>query len=187
MTPLPPEDCPIQPLLHCKAAAPGAGSLSLGVRSGSPQRSKATWQWNQGAGTAMAELGDPTVSTNYRLCVYDGDQALVANLQAWGGIAYNGRPCWTAKSDGFSYRCPGILPSGITSLSIKTGADGVARIVLKAKGPNTLLPTLPLSQAAGSVVAQLINNSTNICWQTTYSAPTKSDPSSTTKWSDRND
>ncbi len=186
-TPTPPDDCPSAPQPNCKAAAPGAGSLSLSARSGSPQRSKATWQWNQGAATTMEELGDPTASTNYRLCVYDGDQTLVVNLQAWGGIAYNGRSCWTAKADGFRYRCPGILPSGITSLSIQTGASGLARIVLKAKGANVLLPGLPLSQTTGSVVAQLINNSSNACWQTTYSSPTKSDPTSTTKWVDRND
>lgn len=186
-TPIPPEDCPSQPLPYCKAASPGAGSLTLSGRTGSPQRSKITWQWNQGAATTMEELGDPTTNTNYRLCLYDGDQTPIANLQAWGGIICNTRSCWTAKPNGFNYRSPGILPSGITSLSIQTGTDGLARIVLKAKGPNVPLPELPLSQASGNVVAQLINNSTNACWQTTYSAPTKSDPSSTTKWVDRND
>jgi len=151
-----------------------------------PAKSKLAWKWSKGASTALTDLGNPTVATDYRLCVYSGSGDLLSLTATAGGMC-DDKPCWKATKAGFVYKNKAGSATGITGLTVKSGVEGKAAVSVKAAGINLSVPPLPLSQTPSPVRVQLINSSTNVCWGASYSAPPKSDPALTTKWKDKND
>lgn len=185
--PTPGPNCPATPPLDCKGAETGKGSLSL-VRNDDPGKNKLDWKWVRGDLTTVTELGDPTTTTDYSFCLYDGNDALVAAQLIPGGADCDGDPCWKQTSKGFTYKNRSGVPDGIKALtlSIGKGTAGSAKIALKAGGENFDVPGLPLAQAPGAVRALLTNDSTN--WCASYSIPAGGkDPANTEKWKDKND
>jgi hypothetical protein len=57
--------------------------------------------------------------------------------------------------------------------ALKSGIDGKAKIIVKGKGANVEMPTLPL---APPVTVQL-QATTGECWEAVYSTPSKNDAS----------
>jgi hypothetical protein len=79
-------------------------------------RDRLTWKWVKGAATTPADFGDPTLATDYRLCVYDatGDgAALIAAADIPAGGTCAGTPCWKATTRGFRYRDKAATPDAI--------------------------------------------------------------------------
>jgi len=144
--------CNPTPLTGCKTptAAPGAVFL---VKNNSPDnRDLLLWKWLKGESTVAADFGDPTTSTDVRLCVFD-DGELVAGALAPAGGSCAGKPCWKATGDrGFKYKDKEQTPTGLKVLKLKAGETGKAKIIAKAKGELVNLPGLPLS---GPVLVQL--------------------------------
>ncbi len=182
-TPLSP--CPAIPPVGCKTATPGKGALALGRKVGNPAKNSLQWTW-KGQATTLGELGTPTASTDYRLCVYDGATDVIFDLPVVGDGMCGTKPCWKASSKGFGYKNKLGNAGGVTELALKSGADGKAALKLKAKGASLLLPTLPLVQTPDPVRVVLVNEDTSLCWTAAFSAP-PSDPSSTVKWKVKND
>jgi hypothetical protein len=111
------------------------------------------WKWSN-ASTLFGELGSPTSTTSYALCVYGGNTRL-ATLSAPAGSK------WTQRSRGYRYADPTRMPSGIELLDLRAGTN--ARMLLKGKGPSLERPLLPVTQLP--VRVQLVS-STGACWET---------------------
>jgi hypothetical protein len=143
-------------LLHIKASHTGQDGSSL------------TWKWLKGPAVAKADFGVPTAEdgTNYALCFYDGDRALVAAAQIpAGGVCGGERACWRKRSSGFLYAGRGTNPDGIESLILRAGTDGA----LTARGGGTGLnrPVLPVQRLPLTVE---LKNGNGDCWSASYAA-----------------
>lgn len=161
--------------------------LTLLKRVGDPTRSRLVWTWPNGESTHLAELGSPTTTTDYRLCIYDGTDTIIMNALVPAGGICGTRLCWSQTSTGFRYRNVFATPNGLTSLVLKAGPAGATRVIAKAKGANLAMPTLPLAQSPGPVHVQLINSTTPACWSASYTAPARTRPTDTAVWRDIND
>jgi hypothetical protein len=78
---------------------------------------------------------------------------------------------WKTAGTGYSYRSKTGAPFGITSLTLRPGAAGKAKLALKGKGSVLTVPPLPLAQDP-SVTLQL-KSSTGACWSQTYATPAR--------------
>jgi hypothetical protein len=143
------------------------------------------WTW-KGQETTLVELGDPTATTPYRFCLYDGGTDVLVDLGAPAGGACGTRPCWKASSKGFGYKNTLGTTAGLTEISLKSGATGKAALKVKAKGASLGMPALPLIQTPNPVRVVLTNEASGVCWEALFSAPPKN-PSSTVKWTVKND
>jgi hypothetical protein len=131
--------------------------------------------------TAIAAFGDPVLhaSATYRVCLYDASGNAQPLLEAHvppGGACGN-RLCWKATTaPGFVYRNRAGTPDGITTLTLKAGVTGRAKVQATAKGTNLLTPALPLTLP---VTAQLVivDGVSSECWQTTFTTAKVNDPS----------
>ncbi len=166
VTPVP-DPCTAAPAICRKPVVARRSKVSLLDRP-DDAKDRLTWTWGAGAATTLAELGDPTTSDAYALCVYDG-AALRATLLVPAGGTCGTKPCWRAASNGFRYRNKGAAPSGVTELILHTGATGKARIQAKGAGPLLALP--PLSAFATTLKIQIRNRTTGLCWGATYVPP----------------
>ncbi len=161
----------------------------MSVRSDDPTRNKIAWKWSKGALTTTAELGTPTTTTSYLLCVYDGTDAPILTLSIPAGGTCGDKPCWKETSSGFSYRNKDGDPNGVKGLSLSVGRElpGTAKISLKGGGADLPIPTLPLVQAPDAVRILLINDAGSASWCASYSTPAATDPLSSARWKDKND
>jgi hypothetical protein len=177
--------CPEVPPSGCKAATTGKSTLSF-VEGDPADRNAASWIW-KGAATTLDELDDPTTTTSYLFCTYEGEDDVAAGFRiAAGGTCDGGKDCWTALSSGFRYKDRDGSSFGLTSLQMKAGEDGRALIKLKARGAALDEPSLPLTLVPGGVRAVLINEESGDCWEATFSTPL-TDPADPTKWKARGD
>src|SRR4029077_5215187 len=118
------------PRVDCRTpVAAGAAALTLRNRDGETKDTLA-WKWGKGAATDLTDFGDPTTTTRYDLCLYDGTSTFVAGAAAPAGGTCAGRPCWRAKSGGYRFTQKDLVPNGLGSLDLKSGVAGKARIVL---------------------------------------------------------
>jgi uncharacterized delta-60 repeat protein len=123
----------------------GRGRLQL-KRGSTSARDTLTWTWRKGVATPAA-LGDPTTTTDYALCVYDGGtNALLYEESAYAGRTCGTRACWLPRgAAGFVYVDRGGSADGVTKVALKSGADGKSAAMLRAKGERLTLPVLPLA------------------------------------------
>lgn len=147
----------------CKAAGK---SLLLLKNDATDGKDKLVWKWKNGAATTLAELGVPTGTTNYTLCLRSG--------LASASVALPGGAKWQASgSTGFKYGDSTGAPNGAQKALLKSGAGGKAKAQVKGKGvnlPDTLVPALTLP-----VTVQLVNDSNNTCFEATYGVALKND------------
>ncbi|HVO25695.1 MAG TPA: trypsin-like serine protease [Candidatus Margulisiibacteriota bacterium] len=141
---------------------------------GQPSTSdKLTWEWWRGSATDKQEFGDPLSTTNYDLCVFEetaGSTELLMSEHVGASATCGSKPCWKSSKTSFTYTDRKLRNGPISSLFLKAGVDGKARITLKGKGTGLGLPALPLQNA---VTVQLSNGAA--CWQGHYENPTRND------------
>lgn len=174
--------CAIEP---CFAAAPCTTAAASGIRvkdSATPSKDQVSWKWKKGTIDA-ADLGDPTSSSTYELCVIDdGIPALVFTIPA-GLTCDGGDDCWKMLGQlpspkGYKYTNKATSSEGVSSLLVKTGA-GKASIGFKAKSvqlslPGPVLPTQYFAQAS-NVTVRLRRLDGTACWESAYPTSTKND------------
>lgn len=162
--------CGPRPRTGCKKPARSGRALlkvSDGTRDG---RDVFTWRWLKGAGTFREEFGDPTVSTGYSVCVYDGVAGVLTPVLEFtvpGGATCGATPCWAETNAGFAYRSRGDL----RRIILREGVGGRSSIEVEAKGPDLLPVGLPFDQSP-KVVVQLVNDA-GACWDADFSAPSR--------------
>lgn len=162
--------CPPAAASGCKKpTVSGKGSLQM--RDRTPDSSdRFGWKWIKGEATTTADLGSPTTSTSYALCVYDGTGGLVTSANAPADGVCDGKPCWKATGSGFKYRKRDLSGSGTVNtfqIIVKPGASGKAKLIVTGKAGVPAIPRLPI---ALPVTAQLVNGD-GTCWQATFSSP----------------
>ncbi len=110
-----------------------------------------SWSWHQGEETTLADLGDPTVDTDYALCVYDGAATAQTELEApapgtdslvLGLDAPSGRG-WVESffSAGFDYFHVGNL-DGLNTIHLEPGDEGEAHALVIGSGAGLGLDAL---------------------------------------------
>jgi hypothetical protein len=158
----------VQTRTDCQVPADARGSL-LDVRAGATA-DKVKWRWGSGSGIVAGDVGDPRLTADYALCVYEdagGSDALVWDdtLDALG--ACTKRPCWdkTEKVGGpqFTYVDRPAKKSKVKA-KVRAGAGSRGKISLKGTGPELALPTLGLTLP----VRAEFRSSTGACWAATY-------------------
>jgi hypothetical protein len=174
----------------CTRALAGKGFLLLKKNAGDSTGGVLFWKWAKGPAT-FSEFGLPVVSTDYRLCVYDGADLLRMNMFVpAGGICARGKPCWKANgmndSATYKYKRKDGAFNGITAILLRA-PQGTASILVKGRGPFLSMPRLPLVQTPSPARVQLVNSTTSTCWEATYSGPALTAPAATEKFKDTND
>ena len=150
------------PAASCRAAAKSL--LLLKNNATDDRKDKLVWKWLKGAETTMEDLGLPTGTTNYTLCLYAGPDSAAVALAA-------GSSWQAAGMTGFKFKSG--TPDSAQKALLKSGSAGKAKALIKGKGvdlPDTLAPALPLP-----VTAQLVNDTNGVCFGTVYYGATKND------------
>jgi cysteine-rich repeat protein len=161
--------CGPAPQAGCKRPiAPGASKIQL--RDKTPDTGDAVgWKWLKGAATTFAELGAPLTTTDYLFCIYDAGRGLVSSARVPAGRLCAGKSCWSAGLTGFKYKDRDATPDGVTGLTLRFGAAGQSKIMLKGRGVPLQTPSLPMIPP---VTVQL-RNSDGSCWEAVYGTPLK--------------
>ena len=140
----------------CKAA--GKAILLL-KNNADDSKDKLAFKWLKGSETMLSELGTPTGTTNYTLCLNAG--TTTASVLLPGGSK------WQASgTKGFKFKDPTGAPDGAQKAVLKSGAAGKAKALVKGKGselPDSLIPALPLP-----VTARLVNDENSTCFEVVF-------------------
>ena len=132
---------------------------------------KLIFRWLHGAATTSGDLGDPSTSTTYAVCVYEdteGTPTKVLDAVAPVGGLCGSRDCWKRLGplppSGWNYTDRNATPHGLTKIVVKAGGAGSAKLLAKGKGGRVAPPALPLTLP----VAVQVVNSDGTCWTATY-------------------
>ncbi|MCW5890059.1 MAG: hypothetical protein KIT14_05850 [bacterium] len=129
--------CVAAPRLDCRLAdKPEKGALQFtdGIP---PSKDIVKWKWPAGSATTLADLGNPTATSDVTLCVYDQSTPttqLVFRATAPAGGLCGSRPCWRGRASGFDYNNGAATGDGLVSMKLKSGNAGKAKMLLKGKG-----------------------------------------------------
>jgi hypothetical protein len=152
-TPTPPADlCGAAPRLDCRESTRSRGAFLLIKDRPGQNGDRLLWRLSNGEATSISALGDPFLGlTSYRYCFYDesgGIPSLVSEAEMPAGEYCGSKACWKRlpNDKGFVYADPLGTPDGVTKLVIKTGAEGRAKLLFKAKGFLFAIPPLALAQ-----------------------------------------
>jgi hypothetical protein len=141
----------------CRTAA----KASLIVKDNDPDSKDAvSFKWLNGDLLDSSELGDPTTTTEYTLCIFDG----VGKLQLSAGVApgglCDGKPCWTTKPRGFGYKDGRAADHGIGTIKLSSGVATKSAVMVKGVGAALPDPVLPLTEP---VTVRVVNDETGVC------------------------
>jgi hypothetical protein len=125
----------------------------------------------------VSDFKDPVGgSATYRVCIYDSSanpQPLQEAALLPGGTCGTAA-CWKllgsiAVPKGYKFKNKVGNAAGLTDAKLLAGVTGKAKVQVKGKGVNLVMPTLGLTVP---VTVQLLidDGMTTECWQTTFSA-----------------
>jgi hypothetical protein len=161
----------------CRHAGAGASSVKIRDQAGSSKDAFA-WRWSKGDETNLVDFRDPLHGSNdYRVCIYDGSTHSQPLMEAEipSGQSCGTARCWKAtEKTGLKFGSKLGIPDGITSLTLKAGAAGKAKLAVAGKGRNVDLPSLPLTPP---VTVQFLVNDGRLrqCWESVYGSPSRND------------
>jgi hypothetical protein len=166
--------CGATPRAGCRQVTVAEKSLLLLKNKTDNSKDKLVWRWVKGAATVLTDYGDPINSTDYAFCAYDATSNVPARVMnvvvPHGGTCAGGQPCWRATgTKGFKYKDSARTTGGIGKIILKVGPAGKAKVLVKGKGANLPVPSLPLDDDT-HVTAQVVN-SNGQCWTASFPAP----------------
>ncbi|HEY2773556.1 MAG TPA: prolyl oligopeptidase family serine peptidase [Candidatus Binatia bacterium] len=164
--------CDVGPRSDCRRSVK-TGAARLSIASGAvPGQARLAWKWLAGEATTATDFGEPTASTSYALCVYDGNgQALSQAVLPSNDDCASGT-CWRSGSRGLTFASATGEPSGISDARLMAGDDGKASIAIDGHGALLQLPPLPASNLP--LVVQLQSND-DPCWESDFASATRND------------
>lgn len=131
--------CVPAPAAGCKEPQPELGVLAYASPSvNQPHTLK--WNWRGADATTAAELGDPTTTTSYAVCIYrriglTEDLGLVLTAEAPAGAMSGTRRSWSVTPKGrIRFRSGTGNSDGLTEISVAPGTSGQARLLVRGKG-----------------------------------------------------
>jgi len=132
------------------------------------RKDKIYWKLARVDAVDAQELGDPTVSTAYALCLYDsrpGGPSPTTSLLVTEGAA------WKGVRRGFKYGDKAAASDGVQVVKLLHGSDGKAKAQVRARGGNVPMPDAAAADSllatAPQVVVQLVNDA-GTCWTSTF-------------------
>jgi hypothetical protein len=154
------------PHLDCRAA----GGASITIRN-SEQNSRdlVDFKWTKGAAVELFELGEPRATTDYTLCVFDGNGRLKLSASVPAGGQCGDNDCWKATGKGYQYADKLRLADGVGKIKLASGVAGKSQVQVRGQGRFLSPPTLPL--AGGTTRVQVINDETGVCFDAQFTAP----------------
>ena len=149
--------CQPVPRTNCRTAL--KSRVLLIDNNGNDTKDKLSWKWGAGQATTLADLGVPTGTTNYALCIYAAgslieEPEIAADPFLW-------QPSGTR---GYKYKDPAASSDGIRKVGLTSGPDLKAKMLVKGKGINLPDPALDLPLP---VTVQLVNSS-SVCFEGVY-------------------
>jgi len=155
-TPTPLPVCIFGPRSGCRTA--GKSLLLVDTAAG---KKKLTWKWLKGLEAVDASaFGDPTAATRYVLCIYMGGFPTEV-------VVPPGSP-WDTAGSGFKYSDDGASQNGVQRVSLKPGAAGKSKILVKGRGA-----ALPVPPSLGVPALVQLVNSDGECWEAAYNTVLK--------------
>jgi len=142
----------------------GAVSAGLQIRDNSNfflDALKFSWK---GGPVLLADLGNPTATTRYELCVYDASGVKMAlGVQPGAGWSFVGSP---SRPRGYQFKDRSGLQAGVNNIRLTGSSVTNASLKLKAKGP--YLPDTTLH--FGLPVTAQLYASDGSCWDAAFGA-----------------
>jgi hypothetical protein len=159
----------VQARTDCRAVLVSEAS-QLALRDGTVATADSVvWKWRKGQASDLVDLGNPLASTDTSFCVFDslgGADRLILSATAPAGTG------WQANGpQGYSLKNPTGTPHGLTGITMRAGAAGRSRMLVKGRGANLGL-TLPALGLTAPVKAQLQVKG-GACWGAVYGAHVK--------------
>lgn len=173
--------CAVGPVNGCKLPIESVRS-KLAMKNRTPDDGDVLeWKWLKGEETVTADYGDPVLTTDYRLCLFDlsGETpALFTQVAAPAAGNCTSKPCWKGLGKvpgikGYRYNDKEATPDGLKGMTLTPGTDGNAKVVLKAQGENLALPLAEVPVPLPIKVQLQASNGT--CFEETYSTAEKND------------
>lgn len=164
-------DCPTLPVAAASCfESTVAGGAALIIKDNGD---KDSFLWKLVKGPLVdkaADIGDPSASDDYVLCLYD-EAAMIPELVSEMDIESGGncyvKPCWSDKGTTFLFKHKAGV---VSSASLGAGEPGQSKVLVKAKGAFRA-PGLPLNTDT-KVSVRLHNLGNGKCFAADYSAPT---------------
>jgi hypothetical protein len=165
--------CSAVPLSGCVTATKAGFQIST---KSDPAKNKMKWKLGGGSlPVGYADLGDPTMTTTWTLCVYDstGGTPFLSTL-----IEVDPSSLWTGKDPkGWKYKDKAGTQLGITGMSLSAGVAGKTKAQVKGAGSSLPLPvpvdTVEYFEQGTTVTVQLVKEGgagADLCWTSEFDA-----------------
>ncbi len=155
---------------------PGRAVVQLQDRSGDG-KDRFKWKWKKGGTFTQQDLGQPSTTTGYEVCVFDrtaGSPSLALHLVVPPG------PDWTDRAPkGWRYKDKTGFEDGVRKLVARPTAAGRSFVEVLARSPGLLLPGAVgggMYFAADPVVTVQVINDNGTCWTSDFSQPRRNLP-----------
>lgn len=158
--------CPELPQTGCAQAQSTLLKISRGKTA---KANQIKWNWKKGEELLLGDLGDPSDTTDYMLCMYDGSGGVPLGVSR---LRVPANDLWASKADkGWQYKEKAGVADGVRKASLRPGDAGKSKISVLAKGVGTPLPfavdTTRYFELLPALQVQLIN-SDGECWEAAY-------------------
>lgn len=155
--------CPAAPSTSCET---GFGKGVLVVNEKKTGKERLVAKLLKGPALGQSDLGDPTASSAFAVCLYDDVDALVGSILVdRAGQSCGKKPCWKSlggvppSGKGYLYKDKVASSSGVRKLLMKGGDAGKSKAILVAgnnsKKGQASLPTGIAAALAGSSTVQV--------------------------------
>jgi len=148
----------------CKRPIDGAASVLI-KSTADGRRNRIRFRIDHAEATAEEDLGDPTTSSDYQLCVFTFGGPLESPALLFDATAPAGASWARTRSGGVRYRRPDHAPEGLAAIRVDPGAEGDARVKVTGRGPLLDVP-FPIGFVANPLIMQLGHAGT--CWGASF-------------------
>jgi hypothetical protein len=161
--------CPSEPAPGCfESAGDESSRLRISQRSGGHERDRLQWGISD-LGSDVSDFGDPTVDTDYQLCLYaddGGPPELVSDPSAPAGER------WRSAERGFRFKAKRKdRHDGLQGVRLKAKNGDRGSIVVKGAGNALGLPDLPIPD--GTDIHVQLHSSDGECWSASFTGEPK--------------
>ena len=160
------------PVALCINDAPGKALVLVMRNDAKPDKNKVQFKWLKGSFPGT-DFGDPTVGTEYTLCLYAGNDILAELTAPAGTMLCGTKPCWKVIGSPptvIKYKDRQKPPAydGVKQLMGKANLSGKAKVQVKAQG--STIPAISLGSGLTYPVTAQVVTSDGGCWEATFTA-----------------
>jgi hypothetical protein len=159
--------CAFGPLVGCRTAE---NSIVFYKDRPNDATDKLLVKWTGAQSASQPELGDPTTTADYELCLYTGP---AATLLLEAAVPVDPDKWETLGTRGYKYRDAEADADGAQKILLKGSDSDNTRILWKGRGsdlPDLDAGTLPLGSGDFPVLVQLMNVDNGVCFETSFEA-----------------